>query len=236
MSTNATTNVLPPLPTFKLEPLPPLVPPIPDVYLTLILPIIGYWGLSMTFHFVDIFDLFPQYRLHTPAEVLKRNRVSRWEVVRDVVVQQILQTLFGIVLGWFEPVQLTGKDDFDVAVWAQRIRAAQRGVPMILAAIGLDSQMLAQKSFSTSPNMAGLLIGGQYPWLTSMTQSGPVAAFASWELLTAKAIYWALIPACRFAFAIMVVDTWQYFLHRAMHMNKWLYSKHFDVPQNHLQH
>ncbi|KMU82217.1 sphingosine hydroxylase [Coccidioides immitis H538.4] len=37
-------------------------------------------------------------------------------------------------------------------------------------------------------------------------------------------IYWYLIPAFQFLFAVFFVDTWQYFLHRAMHLNKWLYT------------
>ncbi|RZM21270.1 MAG: hypothetical protein EOO88_33820, partial [Pedobacter sp.] len=40
--------------------------------------------------------------LHTPAEVLKRNHVSRWDVFQDVIVQQVLQTFFGLVLAYFE--------------------------------------------------------------------------------------------------------------------------------------
>ncbi|ODQ55072.1 hypothetical protein SAICODRAFT_199062 [Saitoella complicata NRRL Y-17804] len=32
-----------------------------------------------------------------------------------------------------------------------------------------------------------------------------------------------VFPAARFVIAITVLDTWQYFLHRAMHLNKWLY-------------
>lgn len=36
-------------------------------------------------------------------------------------------------------------------------------------------------------------------------------------------IYWWAIPTAQFLGAIFFVDTWQYFLHRAMHINKWLY-------------
>jgi len=49
-------------------------------------------------------------------------------------------------------------------------------------------------------------------------------AFARWEILVAKTIYHFLIPGLQFFLATMVVDTWQYFLHRAMHMNKFLYT------------
>jgi sphinganine C4-monooxygenase len=37
-------------------------------------------------------------------------------------------------------------------------------------------------------------------------------------------IYWWVIPATQLLFAMFIIDTWQYFLHRAMHVNKWLYK------------
>ncbi|TFY83305.1 hypothetical protein EWM64_g706 [Hericium alpestre] len=37
-------------------------------------------------------------------------------------------------------------------------------------------------------------------------------------------IYWWAIPAFQLLFAMFVMDTWQYFLHRAMHLNKFLYK------------
>ncbi|KAJ7245137.1 sphingosine hydroxylase [Mycena haematopus] len=39
-------------------------------------------------------------------------------------------------------------------------------------------------------------------------------------------IYWWAIPILQFMVAIFAIDTWQYFLHRSMHMNKFLY-RHF---------
>lgn len=218
-------STLPPLPSYTLEPLAPLVPGIPDKYLTLVLPIIAYWAVSLIFHWIDELDLFPQYRLHTPAEVLKRNHVSRWEVFRDVVLQQVVQTIFGVFLGYLEEDATTGKDDYNVAVWAQKLRIGQSAVPMMLATVGLDANGIAKKLASTQPILSAVLTGGQYD-LSHVTAAGDlVPAFASWETTAAKAIYWLLLPALQFVFAILVVDTWQYFWHRAMHLNKWLYSR-----------
>ncbi|KAF9054326.1 sphingosine hydroxylase [Panaeolus papilionaceus] len=42
----------------------------------------------------------------------------------------------------------------------------------------------------------------------------------------ASFVYWWGIPAVQLFFAMFIIDTWQYFLHRWMHVNKWLY-KHF---------
>src|SRR5437879_8504552 len=86
---NSYLSDLPPLPLYTLSPVEPLVPFIPDFYLSLLLPIAAYWIVSLFFHYVDVMDMWPQYRLHTPTEILKRNHVSRYEVARDVIVQQI---------------------------------------------------------------------------------------------------------------------------------------------------
>lgn len=219
---------LPPLPEYTLKPLPSLVPGIPDAYTTLALPVIAYWAVSMIFHFVDEWDLFPQYRLHTPAEVLKRNHVSRWDVFRDVIIQQVIQTMFGLVLALIDPVPEYGREDYDVAWWAQNVRLAQRTLPMIIATVGLDVKSVASNLSASHAMLAGALSGGVYPDLTQtvMVLGEPMSApaFASWEILVAKAIYHVLIPGLQFFLATLVVDTWQYFLHRAMHMNKFLYT------------
>jgi sphinganine C4-monooxygenase len=39
-------------------------------------------------------------------------------------------------------------------------------------------------------------------------------------------VYWWAIPVTQMLFAMFIIDTWQYFWHRGMHMNKWAY-KHF---------
>lgn len=193
------------------------------------MPIIGYWALSMFFHWIDVMDFFPQYRLHTPAEVAKRNRVSRWEVIRDVVIQQVIQTAVGWVLGMTEPDDVYGREEYDVAVWARRIRIAECAIPRLLSLIGINPVELGEKLGAGHPMLAGTLAGGHYPGLQSIpTLSGGFTAttpgFAPWEVILAKSIYWILVPVIQFAIAIIVVDTWQYFLHRAMHMNKYLYT------------
>lgn len=220
---------LPPLPDYTLKPLPTLIPGVPDAYTTLALPVIAYWAVSMIFHVIDEWDLFPQHRLHTPAEVLKRNHVSRWDVFRDVIIQQVVQTMFGLVLTLIDPVPEYGKEDYDVAWWAQNLRLAQRVLPTALATLGLDVKSVASNLNGSHAMLAGALAGGVYPNLTQtvMVLGEPVSApaFAAWEVLTAKAIYYFAIPALQFFLATLVVDTWQYFLHRAMHMNKFLYTK-----------
>ena len=221
-------NDLPPLPSYTLKPLPPLLPPISDKFLALLLPIAAYWGLSMFFHWIDIMDYFPQYRLHTPAEVAKRNRVSRWEVVRDVLVQQVVQTVVGLILNMTEPDDVFGKEEYDVIVWARRVRLAERAIPALLSLIGVNASQLGTHLSFGHPMLGGAVLGGYYPFLQSVSNfsegvTTATSAFAPWEIMLAKLIYWVLVPALQFGLGIVIVDTWQYFLHRAMHMNKWLY-------------
>ncbi|KAI4222065.1 MAG: hypothetical protein L6R36_006424 [Xanthoria steineri] len=219
---------LPPLPEYQTFLLPSLIPGIPDKLLTLILPITAYWALSMLFHWIDTKDYFPQYRLHTPAEVSSRNKVSRWQVVRDVVIQQVIQTAVGWGLGMTEPDDLTGQEEYDVAVWARRIRIAQRAIPGLLALAGFDVAGLAKTLNPSHPVLAGVVRGGQYSDFQSASADhgnlNITPGFTMWEKTLASALYWYFVPALQYGIAIIVVDTWQYFLHRAMHMNKWMYT------------
>jgi len=189
----------------------------------LIAPIVAYWVVSLIFHIFDTYDVFPQYRLHTPAEILKRNHVTRYEVFRDVILQQIVQTAFGFAIAHFDPPEMIGKEEYDIAVWAWRLRKVQSQVPNLLLLLGIQHQTTSRWSVDlrpSFPNLAGIVLGGSY--------STP--AFTNLELNIAKFIYWAVIPTIQFVIAIIWVDTWQYFMHRAMHMNRflynWLHSRH----------
>jgi sphinganine C4-monooxygenase len=220
---------LPPLPSYTLTPVPSLLPFISDFYLSLFLPIVAYWALSFFFHIIDVYDIWPQYRLHTPAEILARNRASRYEVARDVIIQQIIQTVVGGLLSLTEPADMMGKEEYDIARWATRLRIAQRGLPQLLSLVGLNAAVISKNMAPAHPMIAGILAGGRYPSLAmglDVMTGSPIPAFATWELLVAKALYWFVVPAMQFMLAITIMDTWEYFLHRAMHMNKWLYSKY----------
>ncbi|OAL44330.1 hypothetical protein IQ07DRAFT_248572 [Pyrenochaeta sp. DS3sAY3a] len=226
-SANATSYNLPPLPEYTLTPLQPLTSWVSDALIQAALPVVGYWVVSLVFHAIDVYDLFPQYRLHTPAEVLKRNHVSRYEVLRDVIFQQIIQIIASFSLSIFDEPLTTGKADYDVAWYAQKIRLAQRAVPTVLSAVGVDAVGLASKISSSQPILSSVLLGGKYPaLLQTATVAGEqvsVPAFASWELAVASFVYWYGLPTIQFSAAVIIMDAWEYMLHRAMHMNKWLY-------------
>jgi sphinganine C4-monooxygenase len=230
MASNLTSLLeLPPLPAYTLRPDQPLLPFLSDAYLSLLLPVLAYWIVSFFFHLIDTYDVFPQYRLHTPAELLKRNHATRWDVFRDVVIQQVVQTIFGMVVAAFEPEHMVGKGDYDIAVWAQRIRVAQRSLPIALSLVGINAGEIGKRMAGSRPILAGALAGGQYPFLQQAVRiNGETVlapSFANWEMQAAQLIYWFLVPVIQFLVAIVIVDTWQYFLHRGMHMNHFLYSK-----------
>lgn len=227
MANSTVASDLPPLPAYTIQPVPDLLPFISDFWLSLIAPHIAYWLVSMIFHVIDTYDLFPQYRLHTPAEIKQRNPVSRFEVLRDVIVEQILQLGMSTFLSLTEEVQMMGMEDYEVAVWATRVRLAQRAIPTLLGLLGLNAASISKNMSASHPLIAGALAGGHYPFLTTELDGltgTHVPAFAAWEQLVAKAIYWGVIPAIQVMIAVVFLDTWQYFWHRAMHLNKWMYS------------
>lgn len=145
----------------------PVLPFIEDTNLALIAPIIVYWIMSFLFHCLDQTDLLADHRIHTPLELRSRNKVTLAKVVRDVIVQQAVQTGFGLFL-----------QRFDAEVYH-------------------DPQVTLDK----------------------------VSAWIPIELSdkAVRGIAFMLLPAFRFLVAIFILDTWQYWLHRAMHTNKWLY-------------
>jgi len=225
-SLNFTADSLPPLPSYELKPLPPLVPWASDLALALASPIITYWLLSVFFHVIDEYDIWPQYRLHTPQELLMRNHATRWDVFRDVIIQQIIETFSGIAFSYFDPEVMHGKEEYDIAVWARRIRIAEKAVPGILGLIGVNASALSKNWQMSAPILASVVAGGKYPMQTALINGELTLApaFASWELWVAKAIYYAVVPGLQLFGAMIILDTWQYFWHRAMHLNKWLYT------------
>ena len=223
------TSDLPPLPAYHLEPLPRLLAPISDEHLLIILPTAVYWAVGLFFHWISENGYWQQYAIHTPAEFLKRNRVSKADAIKNVLFQQLLHLILGGVFSMKSEEPLHGKEEYDIARWARTIRLAQRMVPGLLSVLGIKSGILAEKMASSYPAVAGVLAGGNYAGLTqtisSATSSKVVApAFARWELALASFVYHYGVPAFQFAAAVVFNDAWQYFWHRTFHQNKWLFG------------
>ncbi|CAO3658872.1 unnamed protein product [Umbelopsis ramanniana] len=71
-----------------------------DEALAVVMPIFAYWIYSIAFHFIMEAEIpfFEKYRIHTLEEMETKNKVSLFEVLRMVFVQQILQTILGIMV------------------------------------------------------------------------------------------------------------------------------------------
>jgi len=79
-----------------------ILPFLGDRYLSLALPVVAYWTLSLVFHFLDTakFPYFEKHRLHESPEVISRNKATVTQVIRAVLVQQFVQTALGMI--WLE--------------------------------------------------------------------------------------------------------------------------------------
>ncbi|XP_008784825.1 sphinganine C4-monooxygenase 1-like [Phoenix dactylifera] len=123
-----------------------------DELLSTFIPIVVYWIYSGV---CVLFSSLEEYRLHPKGEEDTKNIVSKWTVVKGVLVQQAFQVAISLIL-------------------------------------------------------------------FTVIDSGSEAAAESQPSL--------FVIAMQFLVAMFVVDTWQYFMHRYMHMNKFLYkhihSKH----------
>ena len=189
---NATHNEVDPSPaSCVLHPVPPLLTFISDNHLLLLFPTIAYWAYGLLFFWIDCNGYLSKYRLHTPSELLKRNRIPMSQVIYSILFYQLITTLLGLWLMYgAEPVSFWNRD-CDIAIWATRIRNVSRGRGIMKTPFNQDLYM----------------------------------STASWELVAARMMYYYGFPTFQFAVAIFVADTWQYFEHRVVHMNQYLYSE-----------
>ena len=175
-----------------------------------------------------------KYKIHTSAEEETRNRCSRWECFRGVVINQIIQTVLGVGLGMLGDGDVAGREEYDIALWARRVEATRCMLPGLLSVIGIDAEGLARNFAGSSMRLAVLFVAGEElytsPNLTVMDDRGTnQAKLRAWEMTFAGIIYWYIVPAIQFATAVFAADTWQYFGHRWLHTNKWVYSRSFEL-------
>ena len=231
------TVALPPLPSFSLKPVPRLVPWLSDFHLSLVLPVLAYWLMSLIFHLISTYNLFSKYRLHTPQEFKTRNRVTVGEVLRSIILQQTIQTALGLWLGYvLEAGDYYGKEEYDIAVWARRMHQTGDAIPCLLAAVGIDARMLGYnlqryaQSFSPPASAEKPMAIVNLVMTPHIGQQEWTGGYTAWEIYAAKTLYWVLEPAARFGIAILFSDSWQYFWHRAMHSNKWMFRTFLPPP------
>ncbi|CEP63753.1 sphingosine hydroxylase LALA0_S09e01728g [Lachancea lanzarotensis] len=89
-----------------------------DGQLSLVLPVVAYWSFSMFFHVIDTFELAERFRIHPPEEVQKRNKASRKEVLGEVLLQHMIQSVTGLAMLYMDPAPSTGFEQR--AMWELR--------------------------------------------------------------------------------------------------------------------
>ncbi|TDL22259.1 sphingosine hydroxylase [Rickenella mellea] len=164
---------------------PTLIPNLSDEVTSLLCPVIGYWILSLFFHFLDRsgWRALDKYRIHESKEVTSRNLVTPGQVVRAVVLQQVIQTALGF---------LVLEEQAERVDHAGKMRSLSGTIGNVLAVL------VGQKGGMSLLQEKGVEI----TWFT----------------------YWWAIPTAQFFLAIFIMDSWEYFLHRLFHINKFLYK------------
>lgn len=184
---------------------------LPDTILALVAPVLAYWSLSLFFHILDMSEWkwLDKYRIHESAEVQSRNLATRSQVVWAVIIQQAIQTMLGYV--WVDEKPLVTpamrRQQIDsVGVWV--VKAVQT----ILGG-EMGSTLLQEKGTD--------LVYFVYWW------GIPIAQF-----VTAMCVYqyrFIYVLTDSIIFSRFIIDTWQYFLHRLMHVNTFLYKQFHSV-------
>lgn len=218
------------LPSYILKPAPPVFSFISDVSLSLLLPLIAYWSFSIIFQLIESSGLGDRLQpFNTPTEMLVRNRVSKLYAFFYIMGNFAIQGTLAWALSQLGDEDLVGREAYDIAVWAMRLRSAQSWLPRMLGVVGIDSMKLAADLASSVPAVAAVLAGGTFDTSFDHGQRASCSDFTSWEMSFASIMYFYLVPALQFFIAFSVTDVWQYFGHRLLHEWKWLYR---DVPQS----
>lgn len=159
-----------------------------DPTLTVIVPLLAYWVVSILFTILDLLALpwIEKYRLHEPAEVSARNRVTPANVIKAVIFQQLIQTALGIFYLDSSPSDILQRD--------------------YLAEIHAYAPPVSQ--------LINILLPPQHARWVLLNYGHALTQWA----------YWWGLPILQFLWASFVLDTWQYFWHRAFHINQFLYK------------
>jgi sphinganine C4-monooxygenase len=159
------------------SPAPSLLPALSDPLLTVLAPLPAYWLTSALFQLLDLSSApwLRRHRIHDSAEVAARNRASRGDVFRAVVLPQILQT--ALALAWVsEPLARPDHPE------------AMRGIARALLAL-LSSPVL------------GLGLGA---FDGAADAAADAAAATAVVAPLAYVLYWWAIPAARLLLAMYV--------------------------------
>lgn len=170
-------------PTIKLSLKPTLFEGIPDGVIAIIAPVVAYWCFAGMFHFIDTFELAENYRIHSKTLVDETNKASRIEVLREVLLQHVIQSIVAYAAYKFDPIPMTGMEQNEI--WNLK-------------------NFLFNKFNSFN--------------IPFFINDNAIIFFYNYGFSLLKI----------FA-AFLIVDTWQFFLHRLMHLSGTLYSLFHSV-------
>ncbi|KAL8870783.1 MAG: hypothetical protein Q9174_003250 [Haloplaca sp. 1 TL-2023] len=228
--------IYPPLPPQDLGPRPSLLPFVADHHLAYMVPVVSFWLISLVFHYIDTNGFLSKYKLHTSAEDLTKNRASRRDVIKFALIQQAAQCTLGYFMA--DGTEQFVSSDYAIAAWARTLRYIGQKASQILLYTGLNLPWITYASKSTAASSTffprdsfdGLVLNATESLGGLEYSSVP---FSPVELLAGKALYWVLVPIFQYLAAMVLADTFQYFTHRAFHVNKWLYKHihymHHDI-------
>ncbi|KAG6407860.1 hypothetical protein SASPL_130860 [Salvia splendens] len=203
-------------------------------------PIIVYWLYSGIYVLLGSLD---DYRLHTRKDEDEKNLVSKSDVVKGVLLQQAVQAVvasllfaiwnlplcvlvefaceFGDLLGWDVIGIRLLKYFFDLSGCALSsfrgcvLCSIQRNAAVFPSVVNGPSHDYIVGSGGLNLMLAEVVITG--------SDSNPAHAQVTSLIVLAR----------QFLVGMMVLDTWQYFMHRYMHQNKFLY-KHIHSQHHRL--
>lgn len=221
---NQICNAFPPLPQYTLQPAEPLVPWMSDFTLSLLLPIVLYWGMSGLATVITYYaSSLRLRRLHTDAELEIRNRTSKLRVLLIVIRNSALQTVLGAALGYLHGPDFYGREAYDISLWAQQIRIFGCLFPYVQSVSRVELvQGLVAFLMENLPDAALTLEVATDATISSNSYD---TAYTDWEIVGACFMYYVVTAAIQFFIAFVAIDTWQYFGHRLLHENKLLYRE-----------
>lgn len=208
---NITAYHQPTLPAYTLTKEPDLLSFVSDKTLGLLIPVVSYAILAAFWVWIDSLNIWTEYRLHPTEEMMKRNRITKWECLRGVSVYFVVTGAAAVLLIWGDPMEtFSGDEAYRIARIASYLRSLQAAVPVIFSLVGIDSKGLAERQLGLSSTLAGILKGGVYPQVAHHAANGTVhvSSFMPWETTLATILFYVVIPVFQFIAAFFIADTW----------------------------
>ena len=106
---------------------------------------------------------------------------------------------------------VTGSEEYDLAVWIHRVHAGFAAFPSLIYLTGLDFKTMA------------INLSGSKTFLPTVGQPEP--DMTAIEVLIGKSLYWYIVPVFQLVCALIIADASMYCIHRLQHTNRWIYSK-----------